>query len=126
MGVGWILRGLIKMSVVFFFNDTTTTEIYTLSPTRRSTDLASCYQIGTFMGRVAKLRRDHKLSPPAGTIGHDCPEDLARAIRAQHNRIEFFPLFLASKWITAMFYCPYAASAMGSLYMYGSQRYVNG
>src|SRR5690349_22843202 len=27
--------------VVFFFNDTATTEIYTLSPTRRSSDLAA-------------------------------------------------------------------------------------
>src|SRR2546430_11585469 len=30
----------IKLLTVFFFNDTATTEIYTLSPTRRSSDLS--------------------------------------------------------------------------------------
>ena len=33
----YVSRGL--LSFFFFFNDTATTEIYTLSPTRRSSDL---------------------------------------------------------------------------------------
>src|SRR3712207_9399735 len=37
--LGFISSEPIRDNIVFFFNDTATTEIYTLSPTRRSSDL---------------------------------------------------------------------------------------
>lgn len=45
---------------------------------------------------------------------------------AQHNRLEFFPMFLASEWIAAFYFCPFASSAAGAVYLYGSKRYVDG
>ena len=43
------------MFCIFFFNDTATTEIYTLFPTRRSSDLLALVFLIVYVGAVAVL-----------------------------------------------------------------------
>src|SRR6266498_970015 len=69
-----LFLSLLLFSFFFFFNDTATTEIYTLSPTRRSSDLARRAPVvpaeegeDRFLRRVEDLRDD---------IGVDLPQDV--------------------------------------------------
>src|SRR2546421_6315256 len=47
-----LFRGCFLVPSFFFFNDTATTEIYTLSPTRRSSDLRT--SLGEFLAKTSK------------------------------------------------------------------------
>ena len=46
----FVILFIFLLCSVFFFNDTATTEIYTLSPTRRSSDLIGLFQKSKLTG----------------------------------------------------------------------------
>src|SRR2546423_6168760 len=60
-------QGLLSFSMFFFFNDTATTEIYTLSLTRRSSDLRGKYQ-DVILPLTVLRRLDCVLAPTKDTV----------------------------------------------------------
>src|SRR2546427_6881799 len=56
--------------LLFFFNDTATTEIYTLSPTRRSSDLGQGCRRGHDGHRLNGVSIDHQLRTRQIVVGH--------------------------------------------------------
>src|SRR5256885_8538770 len=71
----------------FFFNDTATTEIYTLSPTRRSSDLVA---VGAFMNRsvpVAQPSSDTVTFAPQ-SLGTTSPAQTVTVTRSEEHTSE--------------------------------------
>ncbi|XP_026877792.1 leukotriene C4 synthase [Electrophorus electricus] len=75
-----------------------------------------------FSLQVIYARRKFSISPPA-TTGH--PE-FERIFRAQANCSEYFPLFIISLWLAALFFGQVLSAFLGLLYLFGRYRYFHG
>src|SRR5258707_4457422 len=88
----------------FFFNDTATTEIYTLSPTRRSSDLASPSAASTCPGAGSgRIRRRSTGSTSSPTIRTRCRDRKSTRLNSSHANISYAVFCLKKKEALA---CP--------------------
>ncbi|KAK3099414.1 hypothetical protein FSP39_004053 [Pinctada imbricata] len=72
--------------------------------------------------RTGAIRRKYKLDYPAMTGN----ENVERAIRAQQNTLEFFPLFSTSLWLSGIYFHQVPAGLAGLFYLYGRNKYFEG
>ncbi|CAH1776840.1 unnamed protein product [Owenia fusiformis] len=67
-------------------------------------------------------RMKFKIDPPS----MEGPPEFLRTIRAQQNGLEFYPIFIVTMWISAIFLHQVPAALVGVLYIYARQNYFNG
>ncbi|KAM9849612.1 leukotriene C4 synthase [Aulostomus maculatus] len=75
-----------------------------------------------FSLQVIHARRKFSVSPPA-TTG---PPAFERIFRAQTNCSEYFPMFLATLWMSGLFFSQGLSSLCGLLYLLGRLFYFHG
>ncbi|XP_031413902.1 uncharacterized protein ltc4s [Clupea harengus] len=75
-----------------------------------------------FSLQVIYARRKFSVSPPS-TAG---PPEFERIFRAQANCSEYFPVFVASLWISGIFFSQGVTTLLGLLYLYGRYQYFCG
>ncbi|KAL2077646.1 hypothetical protein ACEWY4_027150 [Coilia grayii] len=75
-----------------------------------------------FSLQVIYARRKYSVSPPM-TSG---PPEFERIFRAQANCSEYFPLFVASLWVSGLFFSQGLTALLGLLYLIGRYYYFWG
>ncbi|KAK7097978.1 microsomal glutathione S-transferase 2-like [Littorina saxatilis] len=79
-------------------------------------------QLVFFARMVGKSRMKHKVPYPQMTGD----ANFERALRAQQNSLEFFPVFLITLWLSSLFFNQVASAVVGLVYLYSRQKYVSG
>lgn len=84
--------------------------------------LMAALQLTRFAKRVGQARMKHKIDYPKMTGD----ENFERALRAQQNSLEFFPVFIIALWMSSLFFDQGASAVVGLVYMYSRHNYFEG
>ncbi|OQV20538.1 putative Microsomal glutathione S-transferase 2 [Hypsibius exemplaris] len=81
--------------------------------------LASGFQLAGFARRVGEARKKYKVYPPRV----DGDEGFVRCFRAQQNCLEFYPIFLVTTWLAAIFFHQLPAAVLAVFYILERESY---
>ncbi|XP_004588247.1 microsomal glutathione S-transferase 2 [Ochotona princeps] len=82
----------------------------------------SALQQSYFAIQVGRVRKKHKIIPPAVTGSLE----FERAFRAQQNCVELYPAFLITLWMAGCYFNQGFAACLGLVHIYARQQYFLG